>query len=336
MKLKSITIERFKNIVDAQTVEIEDDVTCLIGKNESGKTTILTAIYRLNPATATDGKFDLTTEYPRWRLSRDRRKETLEDFTPVRATFILTDIDLSRFEDYFGVRFPEATTLEISRSYRNVTYFLLRCPLIDVVRTAAEQASVDGEDLEALLQSESATAATERAKNLAKELRDDSKSARAKAVGAFPNAMAKYAVLTGTAMSNEDVTVLAANLPKFFYFSSYDVLPGHSDLDDLAQKVSSGVTLNAGERTMVALLSRADETPSDFLDEDYESRTAELQAASADLTQRVFDYWRQNTDLKVVFSDDLRSVVEPSSRQVRATGNRAHRRRRVVGRLGQR
>ena len=50
MKLQAVTIQKFRNFVDAQRIEIEDDVTCLVGKNESGKTTILKALHRLNPA----------------------------------------------------------------------------------------------------------------------------------------------------------------------------------------------------------------------------------------------------------------------------------------------
>jgi ABC-type cobalamin/Fe3+-siderophores transport system ATPase subunit len=33
---------------------VERDVTCLIGKNESGKTTVLKALHRLNPANNRD------------------------------------------------------------------------------------------------------------------------------------------------------------------------------------------------------------------------------------------------------------------------------------------
>ena len=50
MRLKQITVQSFRNFVDPQNVEIEDDVTCLVGKNESRKTTLLKALHRLRPA----------------------------------------------------------------------------------------------------------------------------------------------------------------------------------------------------------------------------------------------------------------------------------------------
>jgi predicted ATP-dependent endonuclease of OLD family len=69
MKLTQVRVARFKNVVDEQIIEIEEDITCLIGKNEAGKTTILKALHRLNPANNADTEY-LTVEYPRWRLWR--------------------------------------------------------------------------------------------------------------------------------------------------------------------------------------------------------------------------------------------------------------------------
>ena len=43
MKLVAVTVQKFRNFVEPQRIEIEPDVTALVGKNESGKTTILKA-----------------------------------------------------------------------------------------------------------------------------------------------------------------------------------------------------------------------------------------------------------------------------------------------------
>lgn len=39
MKLEAVTVQLYRNFVDAQRIVVEPDVTCLVGKNESGKTT---------------------------------------------------------------------------------------------------------------------------------------------------------------------------------------------------------------------------------------------------------------------------------------------------------
>jgi hypothetical protein len=47
--LKSFHVHDYKSITDSGLVEVEPDVTCLVGKNESGKTASLEALYRLKP-----------------------------------------------------------------------------------------------------------------------------------------------------------------------------------------------------------------------------------------------------------------------------------------------
>ncbi|QNI30127.1 AAA family ATPase [Alloacidobacterium dinghuense] len=64
MKLESVHITNFKSVKDSGTFHI-GDVTCLVGRNESGKTAILQALYRLNPIIQNQGNFDVTEDFPR-------------------------------------------------------------------------------------------------------------------------------------------------------------------------------------------------------------------------------------------------------------------------------
>jgi hypothetical protein len=47
--LKRLHVHKVGNIVDSGWVEVEPDVTDLVGENESGKSTLLHALFRLNP-----------------------------------------------------------------------------------------------------------------------------------------------------------------------------------------------------------------------------------------------------------------------------------------------
>jgi len=38
-----------RSVGDSEIFDVEKDVTCLVGKNESGKTTLLQELFRLNP-----------------------------------------------------------------------------------------------------------------------------------------------------------------------------------------------------------------------------------------------------------------------------------------------
>jgi hypothetical protein len=104
--------------------------------------------------------------------------------------------------------------------------------------------------------------------------------------------------------TRDQQTALVELLPKFFYFSDYELLAGETDLEELAQRVKNG-DIRRGDETMVALLNLAGQEPDSFLDEEYVSRKAELQAASADLTQQVMKYWKQNDALSVRFDTDM-------------------------------
>lgn len=51
MRLRSFQVKKFRNIVDSGEVEVEEQVTCLVGKNEAGKSALLEALYLFNPPT---------------------------------------------------------------------------------------------------------------------------------------------------------------------------------------------------------------------------------------------------------------------------------------------
>ena len=48
VKLKTVKIDHFKHVLNSTPVEIQPDITCLVGKNESGKSAFLEALRRLN------------------------------------------------------------------------------------------------------------------------------------------------------------------------------------------------------------------------------------------------------------------------------------------------
>jgi predicted ATP-dependent endonuclease of OLD family len=65
MKLREFRVREFRSIWDSGPVEIDSQVTCLVGKNEAGKTALLTALYRTNPIIPEAAEFDETYDYPK-------------------------------------------------------------------------------------------------------------------------------------------------------------------------------------------------------------------------------------------------------------------------------
>ena len=62
MLLVDVRIKNYKCIMDSETFTV-DQMTCLVGKNESGKSAILQALYKLNPVDTEDA-YDALYEYP--------------------------------------------------------------------------------------------------------------------------------------------------------------------------------------------------------------------------------------------------------------------------------
>lgn len=319
MRLVAVTISLFRNFVDAQRIEIEPDVTCLVGKNESGKSTILKALHRLKPANDDQTAFDLTTEYPRWRLAQDKRtNSTLTSTRPVVAEFALDDADRAVLAEDYDVALPEGTRCWAYRNYANDSSAWLSCSVRDTVATAAADVDLADDDLHSFDLDGSLAEVAAVARALAKDHRDAGEKDRAKTCTAFAAAVDKYSDLVDAAGAEDSVAAAVwRRIPSFFYFSNYDTLPGETNLTALARAIDDEEELLPRQRTVVSLLAHAGEKPSDFLDDNYDSRKAELQSASIDLSRRVFKYWKQNTDLAVIFDTDNRVVREdPRGNQI--------------------
>lgn len=72
MRLLRFRVTNFRSVEDSGWIET-DDVTALIGTNESGKTNLLLPLWKLNPAK--DGEINTTTDYPRRLFNEFREKK---------------------------------------------------------------------------------------------------------------------------------------------------------------------------------------------------------------------------------------------------------------------
>ncbi len=121
MRLLSARVTDFKCINDSTEVLIDPQVTCLVGKNESGKTAFLEALHKLNPLQGKDTAFDDLHEYPRARRSEDR--ESISERSPITARFLLEDEDLQSLEAELGQGAFASREISVSRTYGNTLSF---------------------------------------------------------------------------------------------------------------------------------------------------------------------------------------------------------------------
>ena len=115
MHLTTAVVRKFKSIDDSEVVRFEPDVTCLVGRNESGKTAFLEALARLNPLADDPLAFDELRDYPR-RL-RGHGREGIADTVPVSATFELDDADVDDLWGRFGPGVVSSRTVRLDRTY---------------------------------------------------------------------------------------------------------------------------------------------------------------------------------------------------------------------------
>src|SRR6202035_5027768 len=71
-------IFKYRNIEDSGLVKLADRLTCIVGKNQSGKTNLLRGLQKLNPHDPSI-KYDVRTDWPRGgRRTKDERQVVCE------------------------------------------------------------------------------------------------------------------------------------------------------------------------------------------------------------------------------------------------------------------
>lgn len=113
MKLKRFKVEGFKSVKDSGWIDC-DKITTLIGANESGKSNLLLALWKLNPA-GIDGKIDMIHDMPVSTYSEWRDESGKHIF--ISAEFEVDELLRNKFEEIMGDRLETCKTIVISRKY---------------------------------------------------------------------------------------------------------------------------------------------------------------------------------------------------------------------------
>lgn len=306
MRLTGFQVSKFRNVVDSGPINVDKLVTCLVGKNEAGKSALLEALYLLNPAY--EHTFKVEEQYPRWLVVQDRKSGDLKDYAPIMATFelepedkkavsevlgdgVLTDNSISVYRTYgnttvWSFEWSERTALEnlIAKLPASVRPLLENIEDIDDALKVLQESTGEADNGEPL--SEDLTAAAE---SIQKELRID-----------------RFDV------EKRIRDVLQPRLPRFFRFTSYSALPGRIDFQEIAQKHHDGPA-QSDIQTARALLKLAGTSLEDLGNDEYELRKSELEAVQIDLTNQVFDYWTHNTKLEVLIDVDKETVKKANN-----------------------
>lgn len=112
MKLLKFRVTDFRSVEDSGWIEA-DDVTALIGTNESGKTNVLLPLWKLNPAK--EGGIVPTADFPRKRYNEFRHQKPKPVF--IRAVFEVDDDLAQELSEKTGVSVAAVRQVEVARRF---------------------------------------------------------------------------------------------------------------------------------------------------------------------------------------------------------------------------
>jgi predicted ATP-dependent endonuclease of OLD family len=223
IQLRKARVTNFK-IVEDSTEFTLDRVTCLVGKNESGKTALLEALYRLSPYYKEDAKYDKVEEYPRRYFSDYAERHPNGDAPVISTTWELEDADVTAVEAVLGPNALKSREVVIHKGYDETgTTWNVPVDEKSVLAHLIAQAELHMEEAEPASQHK--TVADLKKYLEAKALQiSDREQKIALAIDKFRDGSVFKAAID------------ALRLPKFVSFSDYDYMSGNVAIDDLLRR----------------------------------------------------------------------------------------------------
>jgi predicted ATP-dependent endonuclease of OLD family len=343
MKLIRAHVKNFQSVHDSTPFEVHD-VTCLVGKNESGKTAVLQALHRLNPINQNEGKYDVTDDYPRTHVTAyelEVAAGTRKPDTVVEATFQLDAVEIARVETELGkgVLLDRAVTLV--KGYANQMQFRLTAS--DPI---AGKALLSNTVLSDQLRTEGATWHTLAELSLALDKHTQTTQQKVQELTALANAKTEAADKAATlaevhklqeskesTAARESVRTIAAkglnvyiyskyiepNIPKFLYFDEYYQMRGCENIEALQSRLNSN-TLKRSDHPLLGLIELAALKLPELINP---ARTRELinklEGAGNHLSNQILKYWSQNKHLQLKF--DVRPARPGDPEDMRSGNN---------------
>jgi len=286
VKMKKAEVENYKSIDDSGKFSI-DQITCLVGKNEAGKSAVLDALYKLNPVEEKRGEFT-EFEFPRRRIKRDFSGDEWKQESVVSTVWVLEETDRTAATVQFGFDpFLEAE-VRITKGYDNV----LRIGLSFNEQAAVKHytGKLTPGELEPASNSLSIATVIEQLGKVESPTQNQKTVLEALKQNFAP-----------TDLTAKVRAFVVTRIPKMVKFSEYYRLPGRIAINDIRQKIAQNTT-SFNERVFLALLDLAG-TSIDALTtvQKTEQLYMQMEAISNQLTDEIFEYWSTNAHLSVKF-----------------------------------
>jgi len=276
MKLTRARVVNYRSIDDSSWVDI-DDVTALVGKNESGKTAFLQAIRKINSISGDEDGFTIR-DYPRKGYIKYKKIHEQNPCEVAQAEFELTPEEVGEIEANFGNGVLASNKVIVTKNYKNDRAWKIEL----------SESSSNSPNTNTFTQPSNPTPTS--FQNPVQNI-EPSISVSEKIAEQF---MEKW-------------------LPKFVYFDNYSLMRGKISINELRERSENGGPLDDADRTFLSLLTLSGVSLEDLeKDLGYEDIKVELESASITITDEIFEYWQQNRQLKVEFDVSQADPRDPA------------------------
>jgi len=299
MVLKSCRIFNFKCILDTEEFSIKD-LTALVGKNESGKSAILQALYKLNPAETNDEDYSDIEEYPRSRYSEYEENKENEPATVIITKWELTSSEILKIEENYGKGSIKNKIISILKNYNNYTEYSIEIDETIILNHIKNYNGLEENVCKALSGADNIGTYIQVLDDLAKS----------------NNNLQPYFKLISEKFPEKNiingiVKIISEFLPMFIYFADYNKLPGQVSLEALNQRIKNDNT-TFEDTVFLSLLGLVGTSIQDLNSlTTFEKYIAKLESVSIRLTKEIFEYWTQNKHLEVDFRLDAGRPADP-------------------------
>lgn len=288
MRLLNFKVTNYRCVDDSGVIDVDPKVTCLVGKNESGKTTLLYALHRLNPIGTPE--VDPDKDYPS-KGSTEYNKAVAKGQPHakfVTATFALEPDDVEAVKAVAGKCVTDGVELTYSVDYKKAKYFSLDVDEGVGVKHFASTSELSDE-------TKAAAASCKTFKAFEAALQSAKDDAKAKELLGKVQPIATSGL--GSFVWEK---ALKARLPKIMYFDDYRIMAGKAGLDLLSNNGELNKPEYQKQRTLRDLLDVAGVAPDSLkMGANYEKHIRLLRNMANSISDEVFEYWTQNREEKV-------------------------------------
>jgi len=296
VRLKTVRISDFRCIEDSGEFSV-DQVTCLVGKNESGKTAILKALHKLKPDNSTKESFVPSADYPKrkWRPDVPLSKAD----TAVSSVWEMSDDDVAAIEDLFGSGTLASKAFTLEKGYDNARRFSVSIDQAKLMECFVSKDKFSVEDFEPVSSCRAVDAVIDCLKKLPTRTQTQEKLL-SDLVAKFPK---------GSQMAF--ITAVAERMPTFLYFDEYLTLPGTVSINEVTTRKQQNA-LTDKDQIFMAVLSLSGTSLENMVQAGtYEEFNSRLRAVSNQISDMVFKYWSQNKHLRVEMKLDQARPADP-------------------------